>query len=126
MGFLRQVKEVLEHNLGVDTWKMEGEERVLQATGTKPLQEYIERRQAIVADWVALLPVFNVCAKETEFEVRRRVQEQWWSQTVVEKQVKTTINYILAVARERCHWKFGRFGEGERGSEDSDTGDDGS
>ena len=45
---------------------------VIQVTGTKPLQEYIERRKVTVAEWVALKPVLEVCAKETGFGVEGR------------------------------------------------------
>ena len=78
MGFLRQVAGMSVRKLGVDTWQKEGSKRVLKATGTKPLQEYIERRQATVAEWAALRPVFKVCAKETGFEGGGRAREQWW------------------------------------------------
>ena len=39
-------------------------ESVLQASGTKPLNTYINKRQAKVADWVALRPIFEVFAKD--------------------------------------------------------------
>ena len=38
---------------------------MLQAAGTKPLREYIDKRQATVAEWVALWTIFEVFAKET-------------------------------------------------------------
>ena len=81
----------------------------------KPLREYIERRQATVAEWVALRPVFEVCAKETGFEGGGRAQEKWWNQTAVENQLKNTLKYISAVARERCRQKFGRSVEAREG-----------
>ena len=37
VGFLRQVAGIMSRNMGVDKQKKEGEETVLQATGTKPL-----------------------------------------------------------------------------------------
>ena len=74
VGFLRQVEGMIVQNLGVNTWQTEGADRVLQATGTKPLWEYIERRQATVAEWIALRPIFEVCAKETGFEGRGKAQ----------------------------------------------------
>ena len=49
MGFLWQVAGIKARRLGVKTWKEEGVDRVLQAAGTKPIQEYIDRRQATVA-----------------------------------------------------------------------------
>ena len=39
MGFLRQVTGMSARKLGVDTWKKEGTERVIQVTGKTPLQE---------------------------------------------------------------------------------------
>ena len=43
----------------------EGADRVIQEAGTKPLHEYINKRQAAVADWVDLRPILEVCAKDT-------------------------------------------------------------
>ena len=54
VSFLRQVAGMADRNMGVDTWQKEGSDRVLQATETKPLQEYIERRHTAVSEWVAL------------------------------------------------------------------------
>ena len=54
VGLLMQVEGMLARKLGVDTWQKEGTERVPQGTGKKPLRECIERRQATVAEWVAL------------------------------------------------------------------------
>ena len=64
--------------MGVGTCKEEGAERVLQATWKKPLQEYIERRQATVAEWVALYPIFEVYAREKGFKGGGRARKQWW------------------------------------------------
>ena len=36
---LRKVVDILTRNLEVNTWKKEGEERLLQATGEKPLRD---------------------------------------------------------------------------------------
>ena len=53
----------MAHKLGVDKCQKEGVERVLQGKGEKPLRGYIERRQVMVVEWIALQPVFKVCAK---------------------------------------------------------------
>ena len=37
---------------------------MLQAAGMQPLQTYIDRRQVMMADWVATCPIFEVCAQE--------------------------------------------------------------
>ena len=49
MGFLRQVMKMKAGRLGGETCTKEGTYRVLQAAWTKPLQEYIDKRQATVA-----------------------------------------------------------------------------
>ena len=41
---------------------------MLQAEGTKPLREYIDKRQAAVVEWVVLRPIFEICEKETGYE----------------------------------------------------------
>ena len=101
MGFLRQVAEMSARNLGVETWQKEGTKRVLQATGTKSLWEYIDMRQTMVAEWVSLRPIFEVSEKETGFEGGGKARGQWWRQTSVEQQPKTTLEDILEAARER-------------------------
>ena len=64
----------------------------------KPLWEYTKRRQATVVEWVALLPIFKVCAKETGYKDRGRVRGQWCCQTAAQRQLKTTLKEILAAA----------------------------
>ena len=113
MGFLRQVVGMTDRNLGVNTWQKERLERVLQATGTKPIQEYSERRKANVAEWVALQPIFEVFAKDTGFEGGGRARGQWWRQTAAERHLKTTLKDISSATRERRRQESGKRGEGE-------------
>ena len=40
-------------------------ETVLEKAGTKPIGTYIDRRQATVVEWVALIPILKVCDRET-------------------------------------------------------------
>ena len=49
MGFLHYVTRMKEQSLGDKTWKKGVLDRVLQVTGTKPLREYIDKRQAVIA-----------------------------------------------------------------------------
>ena len=79
---------------------MEGAERLIHVTGKKPLQEYIDRRQAMIPEWVALQPVFEVSVKVTWLKGGGRAQDQWCCQTAVERQLKTTLKEILAAARD--------------------------
>ena len=48
VGFMMQVAGMSARKLGVDTCQNEGADRMLQATRTNPLQEYIERTQVAV------------------------------------------------------------------------------
>ena len=41
---------------------------MLRVVGGKPLEIYINKRQAAVAEWVALWPIFEVCTKDTCYE----------------------------------------------------------
>ena len=91
MSFLWQLTGMKYRRLGDETWQKEERNRVLQAAGTKPLREYINRSQAAVAEWVALQPIFEVYSKETVYEGGGRLREQWWRQTALEWQPNTTI-----------------------------------
>ena len=74
---------------------------MLQAAGTKPLQEYIDKRQAAVEEWVSLRPIFEVCAKETGYEGGGKLHELWWRQEAEDQQLGATLKNISAAARER-------------------------
>ena len=67
VGFLRKVAGKKARRIGDETWQKEGADSVLQAAGTKPLMEYTKKRQAVVVEWVALRPIFEVCVKETGY-----------------------------------------------------------
>ena len=41
---------------------------MLQVAGTKPLMNYINKRQATVKEWVSICPIFEVCVKEMGYE----------------------------------------------------------
>ena len=70
VGFLRQVTRLKD-----GSWQKVALDKVLREGGTQPLQTYIGRRQATVAEWVALRPIFEVCAKETGYEGGGRLRE---------------------------------------------------
>ena len=53
VGFLRQVKR-MKAKRQKESWRKVASVRVLQGAGTQPLQTYIDRRQATVAEWVDL------------------------------------------------------------------------
>ena len=125
VDLLRQVTGMKERRIGDKTWTKEGTDRVLQAAGTKPLREYIDKRQATVAEWVALRPIFEVCAKKTGYEGGGKLHEPWWRQAAVEQQLEATLKNIPTTARERRRQESDRHGGGEGGEEESVSGSDG-
>ena len=54
VGFLRQVTKLKAKRLRDGFWRMVAADKVLQGAVTQPLQTYLDRRQATVADWVSL------------------------------------------------------------------------
>ena len=88
VGFLQQVTGTKVRRLGEKTWTKKGPDRLLQAAGNKQVQEYIDKRQATLAEWVSLWPIFEVYAKETGYGggggcarcgVSRTLQSNnWW------------------------------------------------
>ena len=82
------------------SWRREGEESVLQAVGMQPLQMYIVRRQATVAEWVTNRPIFEVCTYEIGYEGGGRQRALWWRHTAADTHLRATLKAILAAARE--------------------------
>ena len=77
MGFLRKVTGIKARNLGVETWRKEGADRVLQSADTKLLGKYTKMGQATISEWLELRPICEVCAKETGYEDGGRLRKQW-------------------------------------------------
>ena len=68
LGFLRKVTGMKARRLWDEIWKKEGAYRAIQAVGTKPIWEYIIKNHLTVVEWLALWPIFEVCAKDTVYE----------------------------------------------------------
>ena len=58
--FLQQVIGNKMQRIGDNSWLRVALESVLQVAGTKPIKTYIYKRQATVAEWVDLRPIFGV------------------------------------------------------------------
>ena len=99
--FLRQLTGKKARRLENKTWRKEMLDSVLQAEGKKSLRDYINKRQAAVADWVDLCPIFEVCAKETGYKGWGRLKDPWWRQEAEEKQLKYMLKQISEAAWER-------------------------
>ena len=83
------------------TWKTPGVE-VLRETAVTQLEiTYIGILQATVAQWVALRPIFEVCAEDKGCEGGRRSREACWLQEAAEKQLRATLVEILWEAQMR-------------------------
>ena len=62
-GFLCRVTVKISRQLIDGTWEMPGMEGVREAVVMQSVRTYIGRRQATVDQWVALRPLFEVCAR---------------------------------------------------------------
>ena len=69
-------------------------EKVLEKAGTQSLGNYINRRQATVAEWVELRPILEVYNRDTGYEGGGRLREPWWRQTTAIKQLSYTLKEI--------------------------------
>ena len=61
----------------VEGKKSEGQfvaEKVLQGVRIQPLQIYLDRSQATVAEWVTVRPILDVCARYTGYKVGGKLQ----------------------------------------------------
>ena len=114
--FLQQVTGMKARRLGDGTWKKEGPERVIQVAGTKPLQEYIDKRQATVSEWAELRPIFEVCTKDTGYEGGGKLRGPWWRQEAAEQQLETTLKNVLPAAG-KCRRKESKRRGGGKGWE---------
>ena len=105
------------------TWRSVEAVRVPKEAGIQTLGTYIEKRQATVAEWVALRTILEICDREMDYEGRGRHQERWWRQMADQKQLLASLEEILAEERTMC-WESGRHGNGGGGREvaESDAG----
>ena len=115
VDFLRQVTGIKAQRLGDETWTKEGPDRVHQAAGTKPLQEYINKRQATIAEWVGLHTIFEVSAGDIGYEGGGELCKPWWQQEAAEQQVDAMLRNILEAAGERRRQESDRRGRGKGG-----------
>ena len=60
VGFLRQVTGQKAKRQREDTWISVAAVRVLKEAVTQILGEYIDNRQATVAEWVVLRPILDI------------------------------------------------------------------
>ena len=68
---------------------------------------YIGRKQATVAQCVALRPLFEVCERGEWYEGGGRRREAWWRQEATEKQLRVTLEGISWEAKRRRRDEIG-------------------
>ena len=83
--FLKIIMAKRVKQLEDGTWKTPGAEDIREAAGNESAGIYVERQQTTVAQWVALRPLFEVCARETGYEGGGRRRKVWWRQEATEK-----------------------------------------
>ena len=125
VGFLRQITRKKSKWLRDGLWWQVTAKKFLQGAGTQPLQTYVDRRQATVAEWVALRPIFDICAREMGYEGGGRLWVPWWRQAAAEKQLKVTVEAVWEAARVRRQQKPVRRGRTEGWSELGSTDSEG-
>ena len=68
-GFPAIDKNSKSKRLRDGSWRKATAKKVLQRADTQPLQTYVDRRQATVSEWVALRPIFDICVRDTGYEL---------------------------------------------------------
>ena len=75
---------------------------MLNTAVMQKIRTYIDRRQSMVAQWVALRTIFEVSTQEeTGYAGGGRRRATWWRQTAEDTQFRDTLKEILLENRER-------------------------
>ena len=100
-GFLIQFTGKRAQRIGDGTWETPGAEVVWKESVMKLAMTYICRRQATVAHWVALRPIFDLCAGEKGYEGVGHRTESCWRQEATKKQLRDTLAGVSGEAERR-------------------------
>ena len=66
-----------------------------------------------MTEWADLRPIFDVFTRETGYEGGGKLRLSWWRQAAAEKNLKVTVEEILAAARVRRQQEFVKHGDNE-------------
>ena len=91
VGFLRQITGEWVIRKSDGSWETPAAEEVLRVVGMQSVVTYIGRRQAKVAQGVALRPILEVCARETGYEGGDRKRRPWWRKGETAEALRTTL-----------------------------------
>ena len=91
VGFLRKMtgKKVKRQRDG--NWRIKALAKALKEARTQTLGAYIDKRQEMVAEWVTLRPILNICDRETGYVGGGRRRDPWRRQTAARKHLSTTL-----------------------------------
>ena len=80
IGFFWKITGKRERRTATRTWETLADREMLQASRIKTEDNYIGHRKGMVAQWVVIILIFDVCAQEWGFGggVKRRIT--WWRQ----------------------------------------------
>ena len=90
-GFLRYIVGNQAQGIAYGTWETSRAEVVRELAGIQSAMTYIWRRQGTTAHWVALRPIFEVCAGEKGYEGVGLRRDAWRHQEAEEKQLMATL-----------------------------------
>ena len=100
-GFLLQITGKQARQLRDGTRETPDAEGVREAAGMQSARTYIGIQQATMAQWVALRPLFEVCARETLYKGGGHKRDAWWRQEAPEKQIRATLADLRKDKRRR-------------------------
>ena len=69
--------------------------------GTQSARLYIEQQQATMAQWVAILTLFELCTRDTGYEGGGWRRKVWWRQEAIEKQPWATLEESWEAKKSR-------------------------
>ena len=91
MGFLRHITGNQVRSQVDQTWETPAAEEFIWVVGMKLVAKYIGRRQATVSQWVDLLPLLELCARETGYDGGGWNKSSWWRQQTTKETLWTIL-----------------------------------
>ena len=74
----RRISGMLSQKVGEEIWDWSLVAYALEASGMWPMKEYIKRRQATIVDYIANLPIYELCTGAEPILGPTRLM-QWWN-----------------------------------------------
>ena len=78
----RRIAGMQPYRLVNGDWVTPDKTEALEATGLWPIAEYVRRRHATVAKWVAERPIMELCRAALPMSGRNIHRARWWHQNM--------------------------------------------